>query len=117
MKTSILVLVLSFLLMVTSAQAQTPPSIVIVSLASARLTWIHDLLNVDSFVVDCGAITHGVIAPTLEAPLIDFITESGEYTCTVRAKNKYGESGPSNSITFDAGNPPNEAADFKLVVP
>ena len=108
---------LVLLLIVTNVQAQIPPSVIVVSLASARLTWTHDLVNIDSFIVDCGVVTHEVIPPILEAFLRDFITASGEYTCVVRAKNRYGESGPTNSVTFDAGNPPNAAVDFQLVIP
>lgn len=110
----ILILAALALLIATSAQAQTPPSTIVVSLASARLTWQHDLLNVDSFLIDCGSVTHTVLAPMLAAPLSHFITTSGQYTCTVKAVNKYGESGPSNTVSFDAGDPPNDPTDATL---
>lgn len=116
-KSTLFVFLIAMMIVLASPlRSQTPPSAIVVSLVSAKLTWDHDLLNVDSFLLDCGLVTHSVLAPSLIAPLADFITAPGQYTCTVRAVNKYGDSGLSNSVSFDAGDPPNDPTGASLIV-
>lgn len=97
--------------------AQTLPTSIAVDISTAKLTWDHDNVStVDEFNVDCGTVTAVVPAPTLELALKDFITTSGAYTCFVTAKNKFGVSGPSNKVTFEAGAKPTAPTGAAIVI-
>ena len=107
-----------FLFLTSAAFAQTlPPSIITADISTAKLVWEHSQLkNVDTFTVICESLKHSVDAPAMEAPLADFITTSGPYTCSVTATNRFGTSLPSNSLTFEAGDKPVAPMNAAIVI-
>ena len=124
----LIVSAVSLLGTVTVAVAQVP-STVIVNIDKTSLVWdanpVADL--VDKYTVKCGGVsgdynllaydvlpdaTTGVI-PT-RAALKDFVTQWGVHFCVVTASNKYGTSGPSNEVEFDAGRPPTTRQNLRL---
>lgn len=106
--------VLVGVLIAAPAWAQT---VVNVSLSKARITWEHDLVNVDNFTVVCGIANLTIAVPALEAKLSDFITAPGSYTCRVVASNQFGASPPSDEVSFNAGDVPNAATSVRLTSP
>ena len=104
---------------VAGAAAQTPP---IVNLNTASLSWSAGAIDAAhpaavSFRVKCGpasgnysfpVYSHtdlGTLSDTLKAVLPSGV--SGTTFCVVTAVNQYGESGPSNEVSFQVGQAPN----------
>lgn len=67
---------------------------------------------VGEYRVKCGSISGNytkitpVAAPATSIPVRDAIDGLGAWFCVVTAANQFGESGPSNEITFEAGMKP-----------
>ena len=110
------------------AVAQVLPSTVIVNIDKASLVWDANPAGdlVDKYTVECGGVSGdysllaydilpdatGVIP--IKAALKDFVTQWGTHFCVVTASNKYGTSGPSNEVEFDAGRPPTTRQNLRL---
>ena len=104
-----------FAIAISPANAQVQS--IAVDITKAKLTWIHaEITTVTVFGIYCpaGTLVHSVQPPLTQAPLADFITVPGQYTCEVTASNDFGESPPSNTVTFRAGNPPGGPTDLLL---
>lgn len=87
-----------------------------VNLKTAKLTWgwVPGTGGVaEYFQVRClhAGIPGPVLGPKTTATareqlIVDIVKVPGDYTCTVRAGNTFGESGPSNDVVFRAGDVP-----------
>lgn len=113
--TRLLGLLALFAIAILPANAQVQS--IAVDITKAKLTWQHaEITSVTVFGIYCpaGTLVHTVLPPLTQAPLADFITTPGAYTCEVTASNDFGESTPSNTITFRAGNPPGGPTDLIL---
>lgn len=118
----VLLALLSLLALGTLAHSQL--NTVTVPMQTAKLTWTWALGTggaVEFFTVRCtqpGGLPP-IVGPKTAAtartqPVLDIVKVPGEYTCTVNAGNSYGESGPSPSVTFRAGDVPFPASTLSL---
>ena len=82
-------------------------TMVAVPLDRAEFVWEHpDPASVATWRFRCDGTTVDVPvaeAPGLRVPLGRVITQPGVYTCDLRAANEFGESDPSNAVSFRAG--------------
>jgi len=108
------IIVLVFTILTFNIVHSQTPALIAVDINETKLQWTYpgDILNVDTFIINCtnstvpSGINIAVNVPTLEVQLAGFIIQSGTYTCTVKGVNRVGESAPSESTTFFAGNKP-----------
>lgn len=59
-----------------------------------------------SFVIPGDTARSQAVAPVIQGP--------GSYVCVVTAGNAYGESVPSNEVSFDAGNVPHNPTNLQI---
>lgn len=79
--------------------------------------------DVELFMVKCGNQSGvyntavSVDKSTFQAKVSSVVPAVGEYFCVVTAKNRFGESNPSNEIHFEAGIVPVGPANLRMVIP
>lgn len=105
--------------------AQTP-TVILVDFTKAVLAWDWEKGNggnVELFLVKCGNVSGNytlvvsVPSTSRQVNVSAVIPTVGEYFCVVTAKNKFGESGPSNEIHFEAGLAPVGPANLRMLIP
>lgn len=98
-------------LAVTPASAQV---LIAVDIDLASLSWDAPVGGgtVAEYRVKCGSASGiytkitPVPAPAISIPVRDAIDGLGIWFCVVTSRNQFGESGPTNEITFEAGMKP-----------
>lgn len=97
-----------------AAYAQTPTTVA-VDITKAKLKWAWTQGTggpVSEFRIKCGEQTgvyttaKAVANTARELTVASVISAPGLYFCAVFAANEFGESGPSNEVSFKAGNVP-----------
>lgn len=120
-----LVVVLLVLFYAGFANAQSPTTI-LVDFNKAYLMWDWEKGtggDVELFMVKCGnqsgvySTTVSVDKSTFQAKVSSVVPSVGEYFCVVTAKNRFGESNPSNEVHFEAGIVPVGPANLRMVIP
>jgi hypothetical protein len=89
---------------------------VAVDITKAKMTWGWDKGtggDAAGFNVKCGTTSgsYTIVVPLTDPaarsiPVSQVISATGKYFCVITAVNQFGESAPSNEISFDAGTVP-----------
>lgn len=113
--------VISMLMFASSVWAQVPTSVLVdFAQAKFRWTWVKEVGkgDVEWFTIKCGVssgnytITSSVNCPTCRDALVSSVVGvPGKYFCIITASNRFGESGPSSEVSFEAGSAPNGVVD------
>lgn len=106
---------LSLLFVVLMASTLFAQTSVAVDIDKATLVWQASVGGgqVGEYKVKCGPTTGNytqttaVVATQTSVPVKNVISGIGVWFCAVTASNQFGESGPSNEISFEAGTKPN----------
>lgn len=113
----------AFVLFTSPAWAQTTLA---VDINRAMLSWEWTPSTggaVSEFRVKCGTVTGSYSKITILAdqaartmPVKNAIAGAGKWFCVATAANSFGESGPTNEVTFDAGVVPVSPANLSVQV-
>ena len=99
-------------------------NVVAVNIQKAKLTWAWSQGTgsaTSEFRVKCGAstgvytVTTPVTFPTQELAVKSAISGVGPWFCVVVAANQFGESAPSNEVSFLAGDVPGGATNLTVL--
>ncbi len=120
------VVVIGILLVWNVSYAQTPTKI-LVDFQKAKLVWDWAKGqggDVERFNVKCGVASgqytmiSGLTCPECREVLVSSVVSGpGEFFCVVSAENRFGESGVSNEVHFEAGLVPLAPANLRMVIP
>jgi len=120
-----IILTVLMVLLASLAYAQAP-AVISVDIAKARFSWSWAQGTggpVAEFRVKCGTVSgtyptvKTIVDPAARSLAVNqVISTPGAYFCVVTAANQFGESLPTNEVSFAAGNVPPAPLQLEIVV-